>query len=178
MPLRPVITPSAIYKSLITNTITTHRPNHFFAHAAAAALAAFFGCSVLPAGAGDADSGPAAGPITIDHCSIDKASAVENPRVGLRTSFVNGIVIGYTNERDAAATEIHFSVRYAGKTLTFVDRGTFAAHAKVEREFTKFSAVYSGSPVECRAVSASFADGSRWDAPDQTPSPAPPIERP
>jgi hypothetical protein len=165
---------TSFLKVCITNTNATNRPNHFFAHAAALALAAFFACSVLPAAADDAVSGPATAPITIDHCSIDKASAVENPRVGLRTSFVNGIAIGYTNERDAAATEIHFSVRYAGKTLTFVDRGTFGPHAKVEREFTKFSAVYSGSPVECRAVSASFADGSRWDAPDQTPSPAPP----
>ena len=71
------------------------------------------------------------------------------------------------------AAEVRFRVKYAGKTLVFADRGSFAAHAKVSREFTEFPAVYNGSKVECRALSAIFADGTRWDAPDAAPTPAP-----
>ena len=61
---------------------------------------------------------------------IDEAAALENPKFGVHNSYAAGIVIGYSNARDAAATEIRFGVRYAGKSLTFVDRGTFAAHAQ------------------------------------------------
>jgi hypothetical protein len=125
-----------------------------------------------PAAAGGGVPPPAA-PITIDRCSVDEATAIQNPRVGLHTSYANGIVIGYTNERDATATEVRFRVKYAGKTLVFADRGAFAAHAKIDREFTKFTAVYNGSTVECGVLSATFADGTHWDAPDTVPAPSP-----
>jgi hypothetical protein len=146
-----------------------HRPNARRAAALLAAFAASFACSASPA---PADVPIAQAPISIDHCSVDEAAAIENPKAGPHTSFADGIVIGYTNERDATATEVRFAVKYAGKTLSFADRGTFAAHAKVSREFTKFTAVYNGSKVECRVLSATFADGTRWDAPETVPTPA------
>jgi hypothetical protein len=139
--------------------------------AALAAIAVCLACKTLPAAA-DADDA-AAPPITIHRCTVDEAAALENPKFGVHNSYAAGIVIGYSNARDAAATEIRFGVRYAGKSLTFVDRGTFAAHAKLNHEFTQFTAVYSGAQVDCRVLSASFADGARWDAPIATPAPAP-----
>jgi hypothetical protein len=127
--------------------------------------------SALPAAA-DGNAAPAATPITIGHCTVDEATAIQAPKIGFRTSFADGIVIAYTNERDTAATEVRFRIKYAGQTLVFVDRTNVAAHAKADREFSKFTAVYIGSKVDCSVLSATFADGTRWDAPDATPVPA------
>jgi hypothetical protein len=142
------------------------------AHTRLSAIAASVLMSVLCATAEGRGEASAATPIAIDHCTVDEATAIQNPKVGVHPSTVDGIEIGYTNESDAGAVEVRFRVRYGGKPLTFVDRGTIAAHAKVNREFSNFSLVYLGSSVECRVLSATFADGTRWDAPDVTPAPA------
>jgi hypothetical protein len=164
--------PDSALKPTNMRTVTAATlPRVFRACAAGAAIGASLAFTAVPAAA-DATDASAGAPITIDRCTVDEASALANPKFGLHTSYAAGIAIGYTNERDAAATEVRFGVRYAGKTLTFVDRGTFAAHAKQRHEFTKFTAVYNGANVDCRVVSVSFADGSRWDAPDQPPAPA------
>lgn len=144
-------------------------PSIALAFAAALTLAAAFGLCPSVAGA-DADA--TASPIKVDHCTMAEQAAMVNPKIGLRLATAAGLTIVYTNERDVAAGDIHFRVRYAGSTLTFVDRGTFAPHAKISREFDSFSAVFSGSAADCSVTSATFVDGTRWDAPvaGQTPA--------
>jgi hypothetical protein len=137
------------------------------------AIAACLFTSAWPTAASANDDTAAAAPIAIDRCTVDEAAAIENPKIGFRSSTVAGIVVAFTNERDAPANEVRFRIRYGGNKLTFVDRGTFAPHAKLSHEFSKFSVVYEGSSVDCSVLSAVFSDGSRWDAPGQTQSPPP-----
>lgn len=103
----------------------------------------------------------------------------EHPRIqdperpGPRESTADGLTIVYSNDRDVAATEVHFRARYQGSTLNLVDRGTFAPHVKLWREFNNFSLIYGGSQADCSVTSVTFSDGSHWNTPAQAASPAP-----
>ncbi len=95
-----------------------------------------------------------------------------NGKIGFRDSTVAGFIIRYTVNSATAAREVHFVVRYDGKNLPLVDRGTFAPHTPIKREFDKYTPAYAGDAAECRVTSVTFADGSRWDAPEPPAAPA------
>jgi len=146
-------------------------PNLFAVRITLLVIAAPLSWLAVPAAAqGGAD---AVVPITIDHCTIADQAALDNPRIGMRTSSVAGLTIVYTNDRDVAASEVDFRVRYQGRTLKFVDRRSIPAHAKISREFSNFNAVFYGNSADCSVTSAAFADGTRWDGSGQAQTPAP-----
>ena len=147
----------------------------FLARAVVPAVAAFL-TYTLPAHADDAPD--VAPPIRIDNCTMSEHPRIENPeRAGPRVSTADALTIIYSNNRDVAATEIHFRARYRGKTLNLVDRGSFAPHVKLTRGFSSFDLIFSGSPADCSVTSVTFSDGSHWDVPTAAVSPAPNPER-
>jgi len=124
------------------------------------------------ASAGAALSPPNAAPITIRECSVGEDAARMNPLIGVQPPRTSGVTIAYVNDADVAASEIHFRVKYRGRTLAFVDRGAFPPHAKLTRTFANMSEVFTGNSADCSVTSATFADGSRWDPATPAPSPA------
>ncbi len=148
-------------------------PNAFFSRTALlGAVLALVGAGPRLAAAAERD--PAAAPIEIGGCTMSEDPTPQNPeRAGPRTSTVAGLTVELTNERDVAATGIRLRVRYRGQKFTFDDRGTFAPHLKLTREFTKINSVFAGDSADCSVISVTFADGTRWDAPPETASPAP-----
>jgi hypothetical protein len=153
------------------HTRKMNSPNVFLARAAVTAAAVLLACGPLPAVADGQDAAP---PITIDRCTMSEHPRIQDPeRAGPRVSAADGLTIVYSNDRDVAASEVHFRARYQGQTLDLVDRGSFASHVKLSREFNHFNVIFGGSPADCFVTSVTFSDGSRWDAPAEAASPAP-----
>jgi hypothetical protein len=127
----------------------------------------------LSAPAGADPSAPNAVPIKVGGCSVGEGAQRMNPLIGgVQPARTSGVTIGYVNGAEVAASEIHFRVKYHGRTLNFVDRGSFPAQAKFTRTFTNISEVFTGNSADCSVMSARFVDGSRWDAATPSPSPA------
>jgi hypothetical protein len=125
-------------------------------------------------GSAAAADGSAPMPIAVDGCTMSENPAPPNMLTNnAQPPMASGLGIVYTNERDVAATEVDFRVHYNGQTLKLVDRGLFAPHAKLSRNFNKFSVAFAGSSADCSVTAAVFADGTHWNAADAAPSPAP-----
>ncbi len=94
------------------------------------------------------------GPVTITACSVAQSGNVVTPN-SLDIKF-------FQNERDRNLKSVTFRVRYAGKTATLTNNGTFSYQAPVEiHSNTLDGAPYAGAhPQVCRVLTATFADGT------------------
>jgi hypothetical protein len=107
-------------------------------------------------------------PIVIDDCRIVNARSY--------VSADRPLVLAFTNRRATPADEIHFTVRYAGRTEHIVDRGVFSQNVRIDHAFPGFyNARYWAAPPSCSVDYVEFRDGSVWtattSAPDQRAGP-------
>jgi hypothetical protein len=101
-------------------------------------------------------------PIVIDECRITNTRSY--------VSVDKPVVLAFTNRRATPAEEIHFTVRYAGRTEQIVDKGTFSQNVRIDHAFRGFyNQRYQASSPSCAVDYVEFRDGSVWTA--ATPSP-------
>ncbi len=97
------------------------------------------------------------GPVTIASCSVNKSGNV----VGN-----NSLEVKYfQNVPTRHLQSVTFRVRYAGKTATFTDAGTFAYDAPIDHKFNFFggSPYTTSNPEVCRVLTTTFSDGEIVD---------------
>ncbi len=99
------------------------------------------------------------GPATITSCSVAKTGNVVAGN-SLNIKF-------FQNERDRNLKSVTFRVRYAGKTVTVTNNGTFAYQAPIEVKSDQLDgAPFAGAhPQVCRVLTATFADGKTVNPP-------------
>ena len=73
-----------------------------------------------------------------------------------------GIHIIFTNEGTVPADEVHFTVRYAGRTEHPVDKGIFSPHVRIDHAYPGFHNMLWRSllPDSCTVDYVHFTDGS------------------
>lgn len=97
------------------------------------------------------------GPVTIADCSVNKnGNQVGNDSLDIKY---------FQNVPARHLQSVTFRVRYAGKTATFTDAGTFAYDAPIDHKFNFFGgAPYTTAhPEICRVLTATFTDGQIVD---------------
>jgi hypothetical protein len=96
----------------------------------------------------------AAGPVAVLQCSIHR-------RMGYVAPF-HSATITFVNRGDVSLDEVRFTLNYAGRTTTLVDRGTFAKGVTIEHAFSAFWNVpYAGAtPQRCVVDSVHYARSS------------------
>ncbi len=99
------------------------------------------------------------GPATITSCSVAKTGNVVAGN-SLNIKF-------FQNERDQNLKSVTFRVRYAGKTVTVTNNGTFSYQAPIEVKSDQLDgAPFAGAhPQVCRVLTATFADGKTVNPP-------------
>ncbi|MBC5799477.1 MAG: hypothetical protein GIX03_06995 [Candidatus Eremiobacteraeota bacterium] len=99
------------------------------------------------------------GPATITSCSVAKNGNV------VASNSLN--IKYFQNERDRNLKSVTFRVRYAGKTVTVTNNGTFSYQAPIEVKSDQLDgAPFAGThPQVCRVLTATFADGKTVNPP-------------
>ncbi len=83
----------------------------------------------------------------------------------MRVNLVSGVSLRFVNLGAVAATRMNIALHYQGAAETMVASGTFAARNPIDRNVAAFSgALYAGASADCSVTSATFADGSTWNA--------------
>ena len=109
--------------------------------------AGLFGAFLLVSAIG---AGPEASPIAILRCTINQRMFYVDP--------FESVTIAFSNRSDRVVDEVHFVMRYNGRTEEIVDRGTFSKNVLSEHTFRAFwNTRYEGAkPAECFAEYAHF----------------------
>jgi hypothetical protein len=110
-------------------------------------LAASSFAATAPARAGV----PASGAVQVLDCRIYRRLAYVDP--------YRPVTITFVNRGDAAVDTVRFTIEYAGRTATLVDRGTFSKDVTIEHAFRAFWNVpYRGAvPQKCEVESVHYA---------------------
>jgi hypothetical protein len=83
-------------------------------------------------------------------------------RINRRLGFVDPyrpVTIAFVNRGDASIGTVRFTIEYAGRTATLIDRGTFSKDVTIEHDFRAFWNVpYAGAlPQKCAVDSVNDA---------------------
>jgi hypothetical protein len=97
-------------------------------------------------------------PIRIDDCRIFNNHGYVAP--------FGSLSLGFTNRGLEPATEVRFTVVYAGQTAQITDSGTFGPNVAIRHQFEAYrNATYRGpAPESCAASYVRFEDGTVWQS--------------
>jgi hypothetical protein len=96
-------------------------------------------------------------PIRIDDCRIFNNHGYVAP--------FESLSLGFTNRGLEPATEVRFTVVYAGQTAQITDSGTFGPNVEIHHQFEAYrNSTYRGpAPESCAASYVRFEDGTVWE---------------
>ncbi|GAC1305413.1 MAG: hypothetical protein NVSMB21_07050 [Vulcanimicrobiaceae bacterium] len=76
--------------------------------------------------------------------------------------YVDDVSVRFVNRSPVEARSVEFVVARAAETERFVERGSYASDAAVERHLAQRSATVPPAPATLVVSRVDFADGSTW----------------
>jgi hypothetical protein len=116
----------------------------------------------LTVAAGSPVSDAADPPISVAACDFTTYDVPPIPA----TPLINhgNLRITFTNRTPLTATDVRFAIRYQSSTEVVEDTGKFSTGTPITQDFEPSTEPGYHGPAYCSVESATFSDGSKWQA--------------